>query len=256
MKYLNAIILVLIVEGFLCHAQVNRPKHLFRIYENSKFGFIDSTGTIIIKPVFHSAEEFSEGLAAARINGTYGYIDKDGKFVIQPQFEYATKFKNGYAIVCNERKPFYINRKGERTFDSTYQVIGQFRNGRAKVKTVSHKYGMIDTEGNLCIDTVYSELNDFINGIAVVKGLNRDTVFDTLKTSTILITGTSYMYNTGAIDSHGNMVIPFGKYSYIHDMKDGYFQVTLIPEKNDSSNKKGASNIFIDKMGNIKTSNE
>lgn len=246
----------MILEVFPCAAQVNRYKHLFRIYENDKFGFIDSTGTIIIKPVFHSAGEFSEGLAAARINGTYGYIDQSGKFVISPQFELATKFKEGIAIVSNARKPFYINKNGERKFNCNYHDIGRFQNGRAKVKTESEKFGMIDTTGKLCIDTSYSELSNFVDGLAVVKGLKRYIETDTVKASPLQFVSTSYIYETGVIDSLGNMVIPFGKYSSITDMKDGYFNVNFISSPNDSSKKSKNNRRFIDRIGNLITSSE
>lgn len=226
MKYLNAIILVLIVEGFLCHAQVNRPKHLFRIYENSKFGFIDSTGTIIIKPVFHSAEEFSEGLAAARINGTYGYIDKDGKFVIHSKFDFANSFENGIARVFLKGKPYFIDKKGNVLFDHNYKSIREFgMNSFAIAGTQSDNFGVINKNGKLIVDTCFSSVSAFIDGISIVTGpnhyeFNRDN-------------NKEFAYEIGVIDTLGSMIVNYCRYKYIRNFKNGFGLATLLKPIND-----------------------
>ena len=62
---------------------------LLPITENGYYGYIDTTGRVVIAPRFHAAEIFSGGLAAAREGGLYGYIDTTGRYVIPPQFDYA-----------------------------------------------------------------------------------------------------------------------------------------------------------------------
>jgi len=42
---------------------------LFPVEQSGKFGYIDKTGNIIIKPQFDSAWDFSEGLARVSIDG-------------------------------------------------------------------------------------------------------------------------------------------------------------------------------------------
>ena len=51
--------------------------------EASEFwGYRDSnTGEYVIEPRFDQAREFSEGLAAVRINGMWGYIDTTSKLI-------------------------------------------------------------------------------------------------------------------------------------------------------------------------------
>lgn len=39
--------------------------------ENRKYGFIDKTGEIVIKPQFDEVDVFSEGLACVTINGVF-----------------------------------------------------------------------------------------------------------------------------------------------------------------------------------------
>lgn len=44
-------------------------------------------------------ESFSEGLAAVFIGCRWGYIDRTGSFVIKPQFRFASEFSEGLAAV-------------------------------------------------------------------------------------------------------------------------------------------------------------
>lgn len=53
----------------------------------SSAGFLDYDGNFVIDPVFEDVWSFSEGLAAAQIDGKIGFIDKSGQFIIPPKFE-------------------------------------------------------------------------------------------------------------------------------------------------------------------------
>lgn len=59
-------------------------KPFFHIRKNSRYGFIDKTGKIVIKPEFDYVGPFSEGLAVVWIGNKYGYIDKTGKYIWKP----------------------------------------------------------------------------------------------------------------------------------------------------------------------------
>jgi hypothetical protein len=50
--------------------------------KNGKYGYIDKTGKIVIKPQFDKAYDFSEGLASISLNGKWGFIDNTGKIAI------------------------------------------------------------------------------------------------------------------------------------------------------------------------------
>jgi len=66
--------------------------------EKYKYGFKNELGETILQPQFEHAEEFSEGLAAVKINGRWGYINESGDLIIQPRYEHAGKFHNGHCI--------------------------------------------------------------------------------------------------------------------------------------------------------------
>jgi WG repeat protein len=72
---------------------------------NDKVGFINIKGEEIIKPQFDWVGDFSEGLCVARSDnqkseiGKYGYIDTTGKVVIDFKFQYGNNFEHGRAKV-------------------------------------------------------------------------------------------------------------------------------------------------------------
>ncbi len=100
---------------------------LARFMDNSKFGFFNKYGKIIIEGKFDFALSFYEGLAAVcmgcktvsvdeehskMVGGKWGYINKEGKIVIPMKFEYARPFEYGRALVCINGEEKYINKKG------------------------------------------------------------------------------------------------------------------------------------------------
>ena len=106
----------------------------FLIRENGKTGFIDGCGNVVIKPIYDSALEFSEGLARVEKDGKYGYIDKSGKVVIDFYLDYAGFFYNGWAaaeIHGDNVEKFYIdknnNRYPERNLENSQGKTVMFR---------------------------------------------------------------------------------------------------------------------------------
>ena len=86
-----------------------------RAFDSARYlqGFIDKTGELVIPLEYEHLRDFSEGLAAVRIDDKWGYIDKQNNTVIEPLFNNAWPFKNGLAWVETEEGNGYINKKGE-----------------------------------------------------------------------------------------------------------------------------------------------
>lgn len=235
-----AVVLLSWQTGYSINIVGKQVPHLFKIVKDDRIGFIDSAGNVVIAPQYKSANDFSEGLASVRINGTYGFINESGNFVIPPQYDYATFFSEGLAVVYKNGKPFYINTKGEKAFDCIFPAVDAFHNGRAKVGTKSKHLGYIDKSGNLIIDTIFSTINPFIDGVAVVSKVNK------------IQTGKDITYKSpdiGVIDTFGRFVIPYGRYTEIKDLEGGYFRATSPTESRDTIKGYTARTIFTDKTG-------
>jgi len=98
----------------------NFSEGLAAVELDNKYGYIDTSGSIVCQPKFENASSFSEGLAAVEIDSKWGYIDKNGTVIITPVWDYAGKFKNGIAVVKEGDKYSFISTKGDFAFLPLY----------------------------------------------------------------------------------------------------------------------------------------
>jgi hypothetical protein len=151
---------------------------LFPIEDKGKHGYIDGSGTIVIRPQFDDAWSFSEGLAPVLVGDKWGYIDEAGKIVIAPQFFEVMPFKEGVALVgtffksgpMNDRvgNYGYIDRSGSFVIPPQFGVAFDFSNGLARIQTEGHKDGYIDKTGRVVFwDKRLTE--DFSDNLALFK---------------------------------------------------------------------------------------
>lgn len=101
---------------------------------------------VIIPPLFDSALEFSEGLAAVKIGKHNHFIDTNGRTVINcSRFEQVKPFSCGLAAVKSGELWGYIDKSGATILSAEYVSAGSFRYGKAKVTTGS---GTVKTISN------------------------------------------------------------------------------------------------------------
>lgn len=91
---------------------------------------------------------FSEGLIAVmdREIRKYGYMNTNGRFVIKPVYDFVYPFSDSLAAVVLEGKGFYINKKGEKVFKKEFKWTCPFCEGVARVKD-NLGWGYIDKSG-------------------------------------------------------------------------------------------------------------
>ena len=100
----------------------------FPIQERGRWGYIDQQGTVVIKPRFEKAGNFSEGLARVKVDGSWGYVDQTFNIRIKPRFQEVHDFSEGLAAVQIDDRWGYINRQGELViaFTGTYERVTDF----------------------------------------------------------------------------------------------------------------------------------
>lgn len=155
--------------GFIAYAQ-GTALYPFKAY-NGKYGYMNATGKVVVKAKFQRALEFSEGLAAVKVNRTWGYIDTTGKFKIEPNFADCGPFTNNRAIVTNkEEQEVYIDKHGNviPIQLKQYYKLNDFREDMAVINTKDGK-GYIDTSGNVVVPPQYQIAHDFHDGLALVS---------------------------------------------------------------------------------------
>ncbi len=109
------------------------PTALPMIRLGDKFGYIDSTGKIVVTPQYASAGDFHEGLAAVKLGNEFGYVNKSGQVKINPQFDLAGDFSDGLALVETAGHCGYINKSGSFVINPQFDQGGNFRAGIAPV---------------------------------------------------------------------------------------------------------------------------
>src|SRR6266404_4997386 len=177
-------LLTLFVLTFCCLANAQttaRPPQLRPIQQDGKWGYIDSTGKIVVKPQFAWAEEFSEGLAAfENEDGKHGYIDETGRVVIAPKFDNWTEFSEGLAAVSVDFEWGYIDKTGKwaipphftvgRPFSDGLALVGVALNGKVSFPPGPQKHVFIDKTGKVVIDAKDDILNGtFSEGVGTVQ---------------------------------------------------------------------------------------
>ena len=144
-----------------------------------QFGYIDSTGRMIIAPRFQNAEAFSEGLARACLRYRCGFIDTTGAMVIEARFGQFgdSRFSEGLANVAVESDKWgYIDRTGRIVIAPQFFYAGVFSEGRAKVnpgvvlqgRRIRGDDGYIDRTGQLVIEPGFYHAGEFSEGLAAV----------------------------------------------------------------------------------------
>jgi len=158
----------------------------------------------IVEPQFEQVYDFSEGLAAVRVDGLWGFIDTGGNMVIEPQFEWINSlgFRGSVAVVRRLRDDnhFFIDRTGSETEYTTnwneiimrigyYGLTPFYIMGEAETEpdgSPDIMWGFRDGAGNIVIEPQFRISHDFSEGLAGVT-LDWETY--------------------GFIDTAGNMVI-------------------------------------------------
>ncbi len=145
-----------------------------------KYGYLNSKGEIIIKPIFSNASNFSDGMALVGKTDEYyytkyGYIDTKGNMVIDFKFDYAYSFVDGMAKVGTYNYDLYtynygfINKKGELVIDYLFAEVTDFKDGMA-IATKNFDYNkmsaFINKEGKE-ISNWYDLLTLFIDNYSL-----------------------------------------------------------------------------------------
>ena len=165
---------------------------MFKTHGNmpdTRIGYIDKTGKVVIEATFREGEDFSEGLACVYTEQGAGYIDKSGKFVVAPKFTYCREFLSGLAAVNMDGLWGYIDKAGTIVIKPQFAEVSKFSDDVAVVRSAavesvsekSHKqddniistkeglFGVIDRKGKFIIPAKFTQIGDFENGLAWVN---------------------------------------------------------------------------------------
>jgi hypothetical protein len=136
---------------------------LFQFERKGKFGYIDSSGQIVIQPTvlpfFREAGEFHEGLLEVSEEHGYRYLDLSGKVVFRSDVGSAFDFSEGLAPADryngypDVQKWGFIDRAGRFAIPPQYHSVDPFSEGLARVSVDGEvgSTGYIDNHGQFVI---------------------------------------------------------------------------------------------------------
>lgn len=176
---------------------------LCAVQVGGKWGFLNTSGKIVIPCQYDDVWNFKNGTAAVKFNDKYGLINKNGKFLAPLQYKDYDQVPQPHdGVVCIDigSKNKYIAKcidiDGNTLFTKEVRTTIEFSDGLATVWD-SKGYSVIDKAGNQIIPNgIYDYIWDFKCGVARVQK------------------GTRGEY--GYIDKSGAIVVPL-QYSYFDD---------------------------------------
>ncbi len=174
----------------------------FKTKENNKitWGFGIPDIGVIIAPKYEEVREYSERLAAVKVNGKWGFIDEHGNIAVpfiydevadfhddwrcdhiyydfknewsQTLFKKPQKFIQQFTQVKLNNKWGYVNRQGDVAIPYEYEIATTFILGKALVKAEG-KWGIIDQQGVLTTPFIYDDVISDADWIVPVKIANK-----------------------------------------------------------------------------------
>lgn len=146
---------------------------LAAIEENNNWGYIDPTGKKVIEPQYITARDFSQGLAAVRKDMYGGYLDKKGVFAIEPKYGRLDTFEeNGTAIVSYGKLSEVIDRKGKTLIGPKYKTIGLVSKDLYWIET-NNKFGIANISGQIVVEPQYDSIGVMNEGLIPFKHSER-----------------------------------------------------------------------------------
>ena len=145
---------------------------MLAVTKNDKWGFVDTSGKLVIPLKYDRVSRFNEGFGWGELNGSYVLIDKSGnENPIQiPGIDELRNFSDGLIPFRLEGKMFgYLNTKGEIAIKAQFMTVGYFVDGVAWARDSNDKLGYIDKEGKWIIEPTF----DFAVEIDPVSSLAR-----------------------------------------------------------------------------------
>lgn len=132
---------------------------------------MDADGNVVVPPRFRSvlSTYFSEGLCPFEEDSRCGYFDTVGEIVIPPIYTSATDFCGDRAAVCSGESWGYIDRSGSEVIPFAFDDACSF--AADGLATVQHngKWGHIDRSGKFIIEPRFDEAYDFDGELAKVE---------------------------------------------------------------------------------------
>jgi hypothetical protein len=133
------------------------------IVRDGKYGYIDHTGKIVIRPQFIWAEDFWRGLGSVYVCGRYASIDSSGKLL-----PHRVAVEGRLEPKHEGQKVGFVDEHGEFKINPTFDDALPFSDGLAAIQ-INKKWGFIDAVGHQIIQPKFSNAYYFREGVGIAQ---------------------------------------------------------------------------------------
>ena len=242
-RVLRSLALVALIAPAAFAAQSG--EQLLAVVQADRYGFIDHTGRVVIKPQFIWADDFWRGLGTVYVCGHYVSIDANS--TIHPL---RSAVPGLLEIRRQGPRVGFVDERGQFAIPARFDNALPFSDGRAAVQ-VGDKWGFIDTTGRMVIPPSFSDAYYFREGVAHVQIDSEDVLIN--RSGQVIASGyelISGIVNQGRIpvtrdgkggylDLEGRIAIPLA-YDDVRSFSGGLAEV-----------KKGNKWGYIDRSGQV-----
>ncbi|MBA3871042.1 MAG: WG repeat-containing protein [Anaerolineae bacterium] len=151
---------------------------LYRVEQNGKWGFIDTTGHVVIAPQFESTYGFSHtNIAPVKIKGQWGFIDRTGRVIIPPIFKDIPTSVLDRLPSVEDGLIFYqdadthlltvLAPPNGKYVLGQYDAVNHVKNAQLFAVERDQKWGFVDETGKVLVDVKYDSAYS-LGGLLVV----------------------------------------------------------------------------------------
>lgn len=220
----RCIVLLAVAAAAAC-ADQTRDRLLVVVW-NGKYGYIDHTGRVVIRPQFSWADDFWRGLGEIYACGHYAFIDASGR--IAP-FRVARPGR--LEPHSDGHKVGFVDEHGQFKIPPSFDEALSFSDGLAAVK-IGERWGFVDGSGRQVIPAKFTGAYYFHDGVGTADLDSADVLID--KSGRVLATGFGFEQGiasqgrvpvtgddkSGYLDLLGHIVIPL-IYDSVSTFSDG-----------------------------------
>jgi hypothetical protein len=122
---------------------------LMRVQKDNNWGFVDSTGKVILEPTYKEIRKQADGLYACKNeNDKYGFIDKKAKIQVPFEYEDVKFFRKGHCIVAKGKEKWGLINKFNAKIVPLYFKTVTTKEGQYEMQDDKGQNYIIDDNGD------------------------------------------------------------------------------------------------------------
>ncbi len=151
----------------LCSSQMNYAQTLTKQKKDNKWGFVDTSGQIVIDYQYDNLFDFYGQIAVVQKNGFWGFINPQNATLQPFEFKKVEVLRTQNMIKAQKENLWYLfDLNGKALTKEGFTEVGRIFNGKMSV-CKADKCGLMQVDGKFVIKPKYDEI--FFSGSDMVR---------------------------------------------------------------------------------------